>query len=318
MQDWPHIMQIWKPGPATRRVGILLFDDFSNHCLANTVEPLRAANTLAGKALYAWQFLSMDGAAVVSSSRLPVTPEAALTRAEGDDLFIMPSYGFRAHASPANLRALRRAAHRWRRLAGLDTGAWLMAAAGLLDGRRATIHWDEITALAERFPAVEVLPERFVIDADRLTCGGASTSFDLALHLIREAHGPMLALDVAALFMPGNGAPRPEAPRSDSTLIDAAVALMRRNLDPPLPLPMLARQLGLGRKALEAAFRLHLNATPRAVYKSVRLGEARRLLRHGTRSVADAAALCGYTDPSAFTRAFRAEFGITPRDEHGG
>ena len=304
-------MQIWKAGPETRRVGVLLFDDFSNHCLANAIEPLRAANTLMRKALYSWQFLGIDRAPLVSSSGLPVTPQAALSRAEGDDLFIMPSYGYRAHASPFNLRALRRAAHRWRRLAGLDTGAWLMAAAGLLDGRRATIHWDELTAMSDRFPAVEVVPDRFVIDGDRLSCGGVTTAFDLVLHLIRQQHGAMLALDVAALFMQGDSGPRP-APPLGRGIVPAAVALMRRNVEAPLSVPVLARQLGLGRKALEAAFRREGQVSPGRVYKSVRLREARRLIDHGGRSVADVAALCGYADPSAFARAFRAEFGVAP------
>ncbi|MDO5703672.1 MAG: AraC family transcriptional regulator, partial [Paracoccus sp. (in: a-proteobacteria)] len=203
MQGWVGIMQIWKADPGTRQVGVLLFDDFSNHCLANAVEPLRAANTLARKQLYAWTFLSIDGSPAVSSSGLPVTPQTALAGAAGDDLFIMPSYGFRTHASRATIRALRGAAHRWNRIAGLDTGAWLMAAAGLLKGCRATIHWDELNALADAFPDLDVVPDRFVIDGNRLSSGGVTTTFDLVLHLIRQAHGPMLALEVASLFMLG-------------------------------------------------------------------------------------------------------------------
>lgn len=312
MQEWAEIMQVWKTGAHTRQVGILLFDAFSNHCLANAVEPLRAANTLARKQLYSWVFVGMDRAPVVSSSGLPVTPQAELARVSGDDLFVMPSYGFRGHASRANLRALRGAAHRWGRIAGLDTGAWLMAGAGLLDGRRATIHWDELAAFAAAFPRVEVVPDRFVIDGDRLSCGGVTTALELVLHLIRQAHGGALALDVAGLFMLGErpaGAPTPPV-RGNGVL--AAMGVMRRHIGAPLPLPEIARRAGLDRKAMARLFRAELGATPQAVYRRLRLAEARRLAETGAQDVAAIAALCGYADPGAMTRAFRAEFGITP------
>jgi AraC family transcriptional regulator, carnitine catabolism transcriptional activator len=112
-----------------------LFDRFSNHCLANAIEPLRAANTFAGRTLYRWSFLSLDGAQVTSSSGLPVQPDTTLARHPGGDyLFLMPSYGFRDQAGPATARALRSAARRFGALVGMDTGAWLLAAAGFSRG----------------------------------------------------------------------------------------------------------------------------------------------------------------------------------------
>ena len=314
VQDWAGIMQIWKADAKTRRVGILLFDDFSNHCLANAVEPLRAANTFAQRQLYSWTFLSIDGAPVVSSSGLPVAPQSALARVAGDDLFVMPSYGFRDHAGRGTIRALRAAAHRWDRIAGLDTGAWLLAAAGLLDGRRATIHWDELAAMAQAFPQVEVVPDRFVIDGNRLSCGGVTTTFELVLHLIRQTHGPMLAVEVAALFMLGETGPAGlrELNRTSDGMIHAAAAIMRRNIENPQPLPAIAARLGLGRKRMEQLFRAELGMTAQALYRAIRLHEARRLIRQAPRPVSEIAALCGYADASALTRAFRAEFGMTP------
>ena len=315
MQIRDEIMQIWGEAGICR-VGVLLFDAFSNLCLANAVEPLRAANTLARRRLYEWQFLSMDGAPVTSSGGLPVTPELPLTQAAGDILLVMPSYRFRDHARAANLRGLRAAARRWPVLAGLDTGSWLLAAAGLLDGYRATIHWDELAALAETFPEVDVAPERFVTDRNRLSCGGGVTGLDLALDLIRRRNGPMLAIEVAALFMHGTRPLTPDLPDlpPGDGLVHAAVALMRRSLEQPLPVPEIAAALGTDRKTLERAFAKGLGTSPRAVAKAVRLREARRLAEHTRQSVAEIATRCGYADASALTRAFRAEFGLTPRD----
>jgi AraC family transcriptional regulator, carnitine catabolism transcriptional activator len=297
------------------RVGVLLFERFSNHCLANAVEPLRAANGFAGRSLYDWTFLSVDGARVTSSSGLPVQPDGTLARHPGGDLLlVMPSYGFRDHATPATLRALRSAARRFGALVGMDTGAWLLAAAGLLGGRRATIHWDEMTAMAERFPEVEVVDARFVIDGDRITCGGVTTAFDLMLALIEARHGPMLRLEVAGLFQPGaraSGVPEPATGRRG---VDRAVAAMRRSLEAPLPIARIAAEAGLSQRALEHAFRAALGRTPQAVYRSLRLREARRLVTGTGMSVAEIADRCGYADASAMTRAFRDEFAVAPRD----
>jgi len=307
-------MQTWRrKGGDCRSVGVLLFDQFSNHCLANAIEPLRAANTLSRRRLYHWRFLGIDGAPVLSSSGLPVTPEGTLSRAAGGDLlFVMPSYGFRAHAGPATLRALRAASRRFKVLAGLDTGAWLLAAAGLLDGRQATIHWDERGALAEAFPEVDVRAERFVIDGNRMTCGGVTTAFDLVLALIHGHHGSMLALEVASLFMPGMPAIAADLPPTAARQVQAAVALMRAHLETPLPIPALATRLGLGQKALGRLFHAELGRTPQAVYRTLRLREARRLAEHSRHGIAEIATRCGYADAAAMTRAFRAEFGTTP------
>lgn len=310
-------MQKTKSSQSCRDVGVLLFDRFSNHCLANTIEPLRAANTLSGRTLYRWTFLSVDGAGVVSSSGLPVQPAGPLARHDGGDLlFVMPSYGFRSHANAPTLRALRSAAGRFRTLVGMDTGAWLLAAAGLLAGRRATIHWDEMTALAERFPDLDVRDERYVIDGNRITCGGVTTAFDLVLDLIEEHHGAMLHLEVAALFVPGEtrfagGRVHPPTRRRS---VDLAVAAMRRNLETPLPQAEIAALAGLTQRGLEAAFRATLGHTPQAVYRGLRLREARRLADGTAMSVAEIAARCGYADASAMTRAFRREFGVSPRE----
>lgn len=306
--------------PSPCRVDVLLFGRFSNHCLANAVEPLRAANALSRRTLYAWRHLTFDGAPVESSSGLRVEPQARLSRSDGGDmLFVMPSYGAREADTPALRAGLRAAARRYRTLVGFDTGAWLLAGAGLLDGRRATIHWDEHAAFAETFPAVTAEPRRVVHDGDRITCGGGEAAFELALSLIQDHHGPELRVVVATLFMRGGwaGGGRP-FPVSGLERIDRAVALMRRDLERPRRIADIAREVGASQRGLEAEFARHLKLSPQGVYGLLRLEEARRLVESSDLAVAEIALRCGWRSPGAMTRAYRARYGVSPRAMRAG
>lgn len=299
-----------------RSVALLLFEGFSNLCLANAVEPLRAANTLSRRRLYSWRHLALAADPVRSSSGLPVQPERLAGQPGGDYLFVMPSYGYE-HLDTGELRrTLRAAATSYGTLVGLDTGSWLLASAGLLNGRRATSHWDILAQLGEAFPEVEVVDDRFVIDGDRISCGGATTTLELMLALIEAHHGAALALEVAALFMYGERDPRvdPLFHMPPHRTVQAAAALMRRNVERPLTIGEIAKGLGLGQRALETAFRSSSGTTPAGAYRRIRLNEARRLLEQTRQGVAEIAERCGYADATAMTRAFRREFGLAPRD----
>ncbi len=294
----------------------MLFDSFSNHCLANAIEPFRAANTIARRQLYEWQIFSLDGGTVTSSSGLPVeTRSWSEARPQGGFLFLMPSYGHSDYVTPRMNQVLRAARKRFSLLAGLDMGAWLLAAAGLLDGRRATIHWDEFNAFAEAFPDVEVTEKRFVLEDDLATCGGASTAFELTLELIKRHHSPMFALEVSALFMHGDkfNLQDPVQRLSSDTLVRSATALMRRTIEDPMRIPDLARHLKVDQRSLEDRFQQEMNMTPLAVYKAIRLREARRLVELTRMSIAEISERCGYRNTSAMTRAYRLEFGDPPR-----
>ncbi|WP_231704090.1 GlxA family transcriptional regulator [Cochlodiniinecator piscidefendens] len=294
---------------------ILLFDHFSNHCLANTVEPLRAVNMISGKAHYNWRYLTVDGQPVQSSSGLQVAPHGALNDGQGTTLVLMPSYDFRAHQGWQNTRLLRASAKRYQYLAGLDTGSWLLAQAGLLDGYKATIHWEELTNFSEEFPEVEVHRERFLIDRDRITCSGAMAAFDLIMHLIIATHGPLLGLEVAQLFMTRDSARSHTTPsRTSARLVDRAVAIMQANLEKPLAIGQVAKQVGCTQKTLESKTHAELGTTPQTVYRRLRLNLARKLVIDSDLPVTEIACRCGYDNASAMTRAFKSEFSQTPRD----
>ncbi len=314
-------MRNWqKSTRGARKIGVLLFDRFSNHCLANAIEPLRAANGFLGRAAYDWQFMTVDGAGVTSSSGLPVVAQRALGQSAGDVLLVISSYGFRDIATAPNLRALRAAAGRFAVVAGLDTGSWLMAAAGLLDGQAATIHWDELDRFRETFPEVRARRVRIVKRGARWSCGGAMTAFELAGRMIGDDHGEALRLEVGALFMAGDAgfagavpAGGEGAPRAASRSVAAALALMRDHLEDPLTVPQVAQAVGLRQRPLEERFRRELGAGPQQVYRRIRLEAARRFVEQTDLRIAEIALRCGYRDASAMTRAFRAEFGTPPR-----
>ena len=291
------------------QISILLFGNFSNHCLANILEPLRAANDLSGRLNYSWKIVTLDGLEVSSSSGLRLGADARLSDAGGDILMVMPSYEFLTHATVATSRALRAAAKRFTTLAGLDTGSWLLAEAGLLDGHQATIHWDEIDRFSERFFEVHVQKEAVVFDRRRASCGGASTAFEMALQLIGEAHGPTLRMRVENLFMGAYS----EQPDPQVGIVPRALQLMRTNLEEPLLISDIAAQLGRSQRHLEIQVRAKMGANPQVIYRRMRLALAHSLAVEAQVSVAEIAVRCGYQDASAMTRAFRVEFETTPQ-----
>lgn len=301
---------------------VLLLPRFSNLCLAAVIEPLRAANECAGRRHYRWRVASPDGGHVASSSGVRIAVDRPLAEVEtGGVLIVLASYDYRRAGDPSLRAVLRHHARHGTVLGGLDTGAWLLAEAGLLDGYRATIHREELPVFAERFPRVRVVEDRYVIDRDRVTAGGATAALDLVLAEIRRVHGRLLASEVATLFLYAAELPadQPQAAmpahllgRLDPRLARAA-ALMQRHLEAPLPVAAIARRLGLGERSLERLFRRHLETTPRAYYRELRLAHARGLLLESPLPVAEVALRAGFENPAAFARSFRRRYGLAPR-----
>ena len=305
-------MQKWtKPQGTPTRIAFLLFDRFSNLCLANCLEPLRAANTVTRARLFDWQILTLTGGAARSSSGMQVLPHGALAGlADCDYLFVLSSYDHELHDTAPARRALRAASAKARTLVGMDTGPWLMAAAGLLEGRRATLHWDVQDAFAERFLDTEVLRSRVIRDGPVITCAGAMSALDLMMDLIADHAGMAARLDVEDQFMHGRDT-APGAAQPD-TLVRAALAQMRAHVERPLPLAAIARRAGCQLRTLDRHFRLALGAPPGTVYRHMRLSEARKLLDSTDLGIAEIAVRCGYESPAALARAMRLRYGAAP------
>ncbi len=314
-------MTIFAPEAAPLSLDLLITPDANLLSVAATLDPLRAANRIAGRALYSWRLVSPDGAPPpLGAGVAPPVAGAFDPAAAHDALVVVSSFEVERHATPALLAALRAAARRRRAVGGVEAGSWLMAKAGLLEGRRATTHWEDFEAFALRHPEVDVRPDRYVIDGPRFTAGGAAPALDMMLALIRARQGAAFALDVASVFVYGESLPG-EAPQTSVSLgrlaeraprLAAAVREMAARLDAPLPVPAIARRAGASERTLEAEFRRVLGTTPRGYYLALRLGEARRLMRDGAAPVTEVAAATGFGSASAFARAFRARFGESP------
>lgn len=300
-------------------VSIVLFDRFSNLCLANCLEPMRAANALAGQKIYDWQFLSPDGAPVHSSSGLPVMAQGSPTDLGAlDRLFVVASYDHLHHDTRANRQMLRNAARKSTTVIGLDSGPWLMAAAGLLDGRRATVHWDLLDGFTETFHRVDVERLRVIRDGNRITCAGALSAMDMTLDMIREDLGEAMRLDIEAMFIRHDPPIQPDRtsqmpqPTPHGPLVARAMQLMRETVDAPLTLPQLAHVLAVQPRTLDRRFRGSLGTSPGQVYRHIRLSAARQMVEGSRLPVSEIALRTGYDSAAALTRAFRARFGVAP------
>lgn len=312
----------FSPTPAPENFAFLLLPRFSNHCLANALEPLRAANALSGRTLYRWQLVALTDDAVVSSSGLEIRTEGKLSAlTHSDVLFVLPSYDYRRQTTPELNSLLKRKAREIGIIGGLDTGSYLLARAGLLDGYRATIHWQELDAFEEEFPQIKTVSDRFVIDRNRITAGGATTALDLMLHLIGERHGEALRLDVCGLFIydrPHAGGDPQRAMHitpvsGQAPAVAEAIGIMESNLEEPLDIGEVGRRSGCTQRELERRFRRALGATPLFYYRHLRLAAARRMVLETQRRVSEIAVRTGFGSASALTRAFREHFGDTPR-----
>lgn len=292
-------------------VTFLLFDGFSNMVLANALEPLRAACDLCGRQLFRWRVATVAGAEAISSSRLRLQPNPPDLQ-PADVLAVVAGYDVRDHLRPAALRALRREARGAGLVAGLDTGAWLLAGAGLLDGRRATIHWMARQAFAEAFPAVETVEARYVADGPVVTCGSAEGVLDWSLQLIGRQGGTALRFDVGAMFGRPSGAAGATA--GATTLpppLQRAILAMRRSAEAPLPLAAIAAEAGVSPRTLDRLFAEALGLPAGRYYRHLRLAQARTLATETRLGLAEIAARSGFGSPATLARAYRARYGET-------
>jgi AraC family transcriptional regulator, glycine betaine-responsive activator len=303
------------------QIDILVVDGFSLLSLASTMEPLRAANRVSGRALYRWRLLGLDGRRAVSSSDVPLSLHGGFQPSGlGDVLIVVSAFDHERNGAPA--LPLLRAAARQKRLpiGGVEAGSWILARAGLLDGYRATTHWEDVEDFALAFPSVEVVRDRYVVDRDRFTTGGANPAFDLMLELIRRQHGPGVALDVGSIFIYDEAHPGADPQPMVSTgrlaraepRLTALIRLMEGTIDAPLSVAALARRAGLTTRGLQKLFRRHLDTSPGSYYANLRLAAARRMLDLAGRPVLEVAAQSGFGSSSAFARAFRRRYGVNP------
>ena len=291
------------------------------------IEALRAANRMSGAELYRWQTVTLDGGRVEASNGVGVQGDASLAQGGLCDMLVVCS-GLNAarYASPAMVAQLRRLARSGVKLGAVCTGSVVLARAGLLDGYRCTIHWEDVASFAENFPQLHVTSRLYEIDRDRFTCSGGTAPLDLMIHFIAADFGGALAVRVAELMLHHAARPATEPQRLSlrertgvvNPGLLAAIAGMEAAIETPASVEVIARGAGLSPRQLERLFRDQLGIRPSRYYLALRLERARHLLRHTAAPVLQIAVATGFTSAAHFAKCYRAQFGAPPSAERLG
>jgi AraC family carnitine catabolism transcriptional activator len=219
------------------------------------------------------------------------------------------------------LRAwLRRVARHGAAIGAIETGAELLAAAGLLDDQPVAIHWDNLEGFQESHGDARAVRQLYTMAPGRLTCAGGSAVFDMMLTWIARQHGDVLAAEIAGHLLldriraPEEPQPLPGAERkivADPGLRQA-LALMEQTIEEPLPCPVIARRVGLSLRQLQRLFERELGSSPARHYMQIRLSRAHALLQQTDLAVTEIAMSAGFGSLEHFSRAYRARFGLAP------
>jgi transcriptional regulator GlxA family with amidase domain len=303
-----------------------LFDGVQSLDVTGPLEVLASAIDHQGNGAYRVGTASLGGAPVRTTSGLTIVPDGDLNDLSGQeppDLMIVPGGGGTRHRDPDLVTWIRAHAPRARRLASVCTGAFLLAEAGLLDGRRVTTHWSRCAALQRQYPAIDVDPDPiFIIDGRIATSAGVTAGIDLALALVEEDIGRDAALAVARqlvvfLRRPGNQA-------QFSAQLSAQVASREPLRDVQqwiaehpagdLSVEALARQASLSPRHFARAFAAEVGMPPGRYVERTRLEAARRHLEDTAEGIEQTARACGYRTPEAMRRAFIEALGVSPAE----
>jgi transcriptional regulator GlxA family with amidase domain len=304
-----------------RRVVLVGYEDMQILDLTGPLEVFAMANRQVPGA-YAVDVVSPGGGTVRTSSGLGVVMGPLPRRTAIDTLMVVGGLGTPAAVRNDTLiRWIRSAADRSRRVTSVCSGAFLLAAAGLLDGKRATTHWSECDTLGEYFPSVTVEADPiFVRDGDVWTSAGVTAGMDLALALVEDDLGADVAREVArwlVLFVQRPGgqsqfSAQLAAQQPERDVLRELTEWMADHLASDLSVAALARRAGMSTRNFARAFRAETGHTPAGYAESLRVEAARRLLESTDRTVDDIARACGFGTVETMHRTFKRTVRVTP------
>ena len=309
-----------------RHFVFVLLPNFSMLSFACAIEAFRIANRMAERELYSWTLAAEGGETVQCSSGITYQVDQDLDETNRDDTVLLCGcIGVQESTTKRLLNWVRREARRCVTLGGLCTAAYTLAKAGLLDGKKATIHWENQDSFLEEFQEVNLTKSVFVIDGNRITTAGGTSSIDLMLKIIAQDHGEDLASltadqliyssirtdqDTQRLSIPTRiGVRHPK--------LSAVIRKMEQNIEEPISPSVLAQEVAMSTRQLERLFRRYLNRSPKRYYMEIRLSKARNLLMQTDMSVINVALACGFASPSHFSKCYRAHYNTTPYRERG-
>jgi len=305
----------------TRWFSFLLLPEFTFLAFSSALDPLRIANQLAQKPLYGWHVVSETGAPVACSAGLEVNVHGDLSSVSLDmQLFVCSGNAGRQAASDRVLSSLRSHARHGGKIGGICTGAATLARAGLLKGKRFTMHWENQPGFIEAFQDIEPTRSRIERDGDLLTCSGGSAATGMMLEIIQEDYGKNFAIGVADMCLYDLNNTSTKAQRSSiAKAIDSRDARllhvlreMHANIEEPISLVELAENAKISRRQMERQFLNILGETPGTVYRNIKLDRVQALIAETDMSVTEIAIATGFNSVSVMSRQYRARFGETP------
>lgn len=309
---------------SAQKIHFLLVPGFSLFGLTSMLDPLRHANRTQGQVIYEWQLISENGGLIGSSDSIEIMSHTSIKEVDKCETLIICAGNDPQRAISAPLLGfIRQQSHFGADIGCQDTGAYIAASAGVLDGYRATMHWENHETSREAFPKVNFVQELLVIDRKRFSCPGALSGLDMMLYLISTQYGQELATKVADELVYTHQREHSEPQRrslqvrldSRNTNLIEAVHLMEQNIEEPLLITELALHVGVSGRELERLFKRYLKQTPKAFYRQLRLEKARWMLQQTKDSVTSIATACGFISLSHFTRCYQQQFSKLPSKE---
>lgn len=302
-------------------VSYFLVPGFSMLALSSAIEPLRSANRLLGADRFKWHVIGTQKGPVSASNGLEINAEYDLDDTPQADLtIVVASLGLESFSDKRLHKHLRWLRRHDKMLGAISNGTLILAQAGVLHGRHATIHWETLDALTAAYPNLQVSSELFRIDGKVFTAAGGAASMDMMLELIAGLECRSIAADVADQFLHGVMRPSSEVQRADvkwryrltDKRLEKAIAIMNGAFDPPVAIAEIASEIGISDRQLERLFRKFLGKTPSAFYLTLRLERAHARILGSTDSLARIAQTTGFSSQAHFSRAYKAWGGVSP------
>ena len=307
------------------RIAFLLVPQFSMMAFSAAIEPLRSANRMSERKLFEWQLVSVDGKEVMASNGIGIAAHRSLSEVSKIDMLAVcaglePLQFERNHMIHHHLRHLARHGSM---IGAISTGSFILAEAGLLAGRRCTVHWEYADLFRSRYPTFKVSRDLYVVDRGVFTCSGGTAALDLMLHFVSEASTPRIAVAVAEQFIHPQIRKQEDHQRLetharygiDSPKLVEIIRLMEEAVENPLDMRQISNLVGISTRQVERLFRGQIGISPKAFYLKLRLARARALLRQSVSPILDVALECGFGSTSHFYHAYKRTFGIAPTDE---
>jgi len=303
----------------------LLLDNFSLLSFSSALEPLRIANKILKRPAFRYICCTVDGRDAKASSGSIVRADCALEDISKPDLLAICSSDDVEHNALGSTQKnrIRQFVHRQTRVAGICTGAYVLADLGLLDGRQCTIHWEYADLFRERFPKVALVDRLIQADGRFLTCAGGTSALDLMIGFIAELHGGAIASDVASIALHHDmrsGSERQNTlMRDELNLIPVrlrrCIDLMSQHVGDPLAQHELADKLNVSPRQLQRDFQQYFGCSPLSYYTKVRLDIAQRLVCRTSMPMIEIAVACGFANASHFAKRYKALYGKSPVED---